>query len=86
LLLLAWLDGDRLADKLVEMVEAEVNAICPPAQRAQEIAQLEQKIDALVRVDVALVDRAADGAHDELTSPEALLQVALQGRKRSAAA
>jgi hypothetical protein len=86
LLMAAWLDGDRLADKLVELIEAEVNSVCPPAQRAPEIGKLEQEIERLVRIDVALTDQLGDAAHDELTSPEALLQVALQGRKRSAAA
>jgi tetratricopeptide (TPR) repeat protein len=53
-------------------------SICPPAQRQDEIAALEREIDQLVRLDVVLVDCAADGTvHDAGTPPPALLQVAV---------
>jgi hypothetical protein len=61
------------------VIEADCNSICPPAKRANEIAKLEKEIDELVRLDVALVDCAADGAvHDADTPPTALLQVVVR--------
>jgi hypothetical protein len=63
-----------LADKLIELIEVDCNSICPPSQRAGEIAKLEAEIDQLVRIDVVLCD--ADGqVHDEHCTPAALLMV-----------
>jgi hypothetical protein len=36
-----------LADKLIELIEADCNSICPPSQRASEIAALEREIEEL---------------------------------------
>ena len=68
-----------MADKLIELIEADCNSICPPSQRAEAIAALEREIDALMRLDVTLVDQAGDGAvHDAATSSAALLQVTVK--------
>jgi hypothetical protein len=40
LLMLAWAFPDVLSDRLVEMIEAEVNRVCPPAQRQAEISKI----------------------------------------------
>jgi hypothetical protein len=66
-----------LADKL-KVIEADCNSICPPAQRADAIAPLEHEIDQFVRLDVALLDCAADAVHDAETPPPALLQVTVK--------
>jgi hypothetical protein len=67
-----------LADKLIEVIEADCNSVCPPAQRADAIEALEPEIDQLVRLDVALVDCAAGAVHDADTPAPALLQVVVR--------
>ena len=77
MLFAAWFDGERLADKLIEMIEAEVSKVCAPSLRADEISKLECEIAQLTRLDVLLAEQG-DAVHDPDTPPMALLGVVVQ--------
>ena len=53
--LMAFLEPDVLADRLMVAINQIANTPCPLAEREQRIAQLEQEIDRLQRTEEAIV-------------------------------
>jgi hypothetical protein len=79
LMTLAWLFPDEMVKRLLAVIEAAASELVPPVERPARIAELQTKIEELLRIEVALVNAAkADGAsvaHNPAAPPEALLGV-----------
>jgi hypothetical protein len=79
LLTLAWLFPNEMVERLLAVIEAAASELLPPVERPARIAELQTKIEELLRIEVALVNAAkADGqrlSHNPAASPEALLGV-----------
>jgi hypothetical protein len=61
--LMAFLQPDALVERLMAEIDRIANTPCPPAQREQRIAKLEEEIDRLQRTEEAVV--VATGAPRE---------------------
>ena len=65
--LMAFLQPDVLVERLMTEIDRIANTPCPPAQREQQIARLEEEIDRLQRTEEAIV--VATGAPREAGCP-----------------
>jgi hypothetical protein len=65
--LMAFLQPDVLVERLMTEIDRIANTPCPLAEREQQIAKLEEKIDRLRRTEEAVV--VATGAPREPGSP-----------------
>jgi hypothetical protein len=65
--LLAFVEPDVLAERLMAEIDRIANTPCPLAQRERQIAELESGIDRLMRVEEAIV--VATGAPRERGCP-----------------
>lgn len=80
LLMAALLFPEHVTARLMQQIEADCSQPLPISERLPRIAELQTQLEALWRIDVALIDRAiADGAvdvnYDPNAPPEALLGV-----------
>jgi hypothetical protein len=84
-LILTMFSRDEIVEALAGRIDQRAEGAMPVAERAGRLAAIDAELEALLRIDAALVDRAigegsTDVNHDRESAPWVLLGVAAQAR------